>query len=166
MSLVLEHLSAKPAPKLVALVLADHADADGVCWPSYKRLMMITGMENRTVRRHVKELIDSGIITKLRTGHIVKTSDGRVIPITNAYRFNTESIRKLPSLLSTRSLGIVAENGHPKVAKSGHKWRGPLSTKPSLNHHEVNHHSFESVDNSDIGLGEALSSLLDEDRGE
>ena len=34
--------------RLVLLALADHADADGKCWPSYARLMSMTGLSRRT----------------------------------------------------------------------------------------------------------------------
>ena len=66
--LVLDHLEASPGVKLVAMILADHADADGVCWPSYRRVAQRSCLGERTVRRYVRELIERGIVTKLNTG--------------------------------------------------------------------------------------------------
>lgn len=100
-SQVLEHLEAKPAVKLVAVILADHANAEGVCWPSYKRIGKLAGMHPDTVKRHVRALIDCGMIRKLRTGYVVK-QEGRVITATNLYQFSDDADVKL----YTDGLGI------------------------------------------------------------
>lgn len=99
--MVLEQLEAKPAVKLVAVILADHANADGVCWPSYKRIGKLANMHPDTVKRHIRALIDCGMIRKLRTGYVVK-QEGRVITATNLYQFADDAAEKL----FTDSLGI------------------------------------------------------------
>lgn len=133
MSLVFEHLHVKPAQKLVALVLADHANADGICWPSYARIAEYTDMDKRTIQRHVKFLIGLGVVSKLRTGHIVKNGDN-IIRISNAYRVNAEILIQL-STLSPDSLLINDEIVHSEGDKNIQSWGGGLSTKPSYNHH-------------------------------
>jgi DNA-binding transcriptional ArsR family regulator len=162
-SLVLEHLNAKPAPKLIALVLADHADADGLCWPSYRRLSSITGMDERTVRRHVKELIERGVVKKVRTGSVA-TDNGRRVYVSNAYRVDANVLRRLPSLLSTKTLWMGDRNDHLQTDKTDRLWGGQLSTKPSLNH-QTNHQSCGTVDNPASSLSEVLDALF-EDSGE
>lgn len=144
MTLVFEHLQVKPAPKLVALVLADHANGDGLCWPSYRRIAEWTGMDKRTIQRHVRFLIDIGVVTKLRTGHIVKHGE-RVIRVSNAYQIHADRLAEL----STIDLGISSDFVTPKDDKTSTSRWGGLSTKPIPNPHSYNHHQKETVDNFD-----------------
>ena len=94
--------------KLVALILADHCDADGFCWPSYRRIAERSCLSERSVRRHVHELIERGVVAKVRTGHVT-TKDGRRLRVTNAYRVNADALADRPSLLS-HSRGV--DSGH------------------------------------------------------
>ncbi|WP_417698042.1 helix-turn-helix domain-containing protein [Psychromonas sp.] len=52
------------ARKLVLMKLADNADDDGVCWPSYNHLAAQCEMSRRTVIRHVDDLILCGFMKK------------------------------------------------------------------------------------------------------
>lgn len=61
-----------PTTKLTLIALADHAGEDGVCWPSSGRLSEKTGQNERTVRRHLDELDERGIIARSRR----RRSDG------------------------------------------------------------------------------------------
>lgn len=163
--LILEHFSAKPALKLVAVILADHADQDGVCWPSYRRIAEMTSQTERNVARHVKELIDLGIITKLRTGTIVKKG-GQSVRLSNAYRLNAHVIEGRKTLkLSTKDLWIDDENVHLEHdKKTSSRWT-PVSTKPSINH-QSNRKSGLPVDNSNrepVSLGDLISFLNESD---
>jgi DNA-binding Lrp family transcriptional regulator len=115
--LVLDHLSAPAPVKLVALILADHADSDGVCWPSYRRIAERSCLSERTVRRHVHELIRQGVIRKLRTGGGVADSGDREW-VTNRYRIDAETLAAMPALFK-----VVRDDhlGAPaKVVKDGH----------------------------------------------
>ena len=116
--LVLDHLEAPPPVKLVALILADHADADGFCWPSYRRIAERSCLSERTVRRYVHVLMDAGFVTKVRTGSVTSKS-GRRLRTTNAYRIDADALAACPSLLSTDGLCIVAADDHLEVAVSG-----------------------------------------------
>lgn len=167
--LVLEHFNGKPALKLVAVILADHADQDGVCWPSYRRIAEMTSQSERQVARHVKELIELGIVTKLRTGTIVK-QDGKSVRLSNAYRLNAHVIEGRRTLkLSPDSLLVSSQNvylEHDKNVRS--RWTS-VSTKPSFNHHS-NHHSSKPVDKSQskpkgepATLTDVLAALMGED---
>lgn len=156
--LVLDHLDIKPAPKLVAVVLADHADVDGICWPSYRRIAQRTGLDERTVRRHIATLIDLGVVTKIRTGTIRKNGD-KVERITNAYRIDADALASMPSKLSTDDLGKVDTFDHLEVgAADRHRWGG-LSTKSSKNHQKNNRQSVDIGDNSTIILADVLKRL-------
>lgn len=62
-----------PAETLVLLAIADHADADGVCWPGMRRVAEKTGLARRTVVRAVEALEASGLMKVERR----KTGSGR-----------------------------------------------------------------------------------------
>ena len=55
---------AKATNKLVLLALADHANADGECWPSMKRIAERSDISTRHVSRAINELIDLGLVEK------------------------------------------------------------------------------------------------------
>ncbi|MET4214375.1 helix-turn-helix domain-containing protein [Bradyrhizobium sp. LA2.1] len=55
-----------PARKLLLLVLANYADADGICWPSQGRLADDTGMSLDTVQRQTRKLISDGFLAITR----------------------------------------------------------------------------------------------------
>jgi len=58
-----------PSAKAVLVALADHADADGTCWPSIRRLTQFTSLGERTVQRALKRLADEGrIVVRQRHG--------------------------------------------------------------------------------------------------
>ena len=163
MGLVFEHLKVKPAPKLVALVLADHANADGVCWPSYKRIAQYTGMDKRTIQRHVKALIEMGVVSKLRTGAVIK-KDGKTLRVSNAYRVHERALIKL----STDAAFGGGSVDYLESDKNDTKRVGGLSTKPLKNHHLNNHKYCGNVDNSrepssiDNALDDFLTGLLND----
>lgn len=163
--LVLDHLRVKPAVKLVAVVLADHADSDGVCWPSYRKIAEKAGCDERTARRHIKTLIELGVVTKLRTGTVMRIGD-RTVKVTNAYRVNEDTLRRMslmnPPKLSTPRLGIKDSFDHLQVVKNDTPRGGGLSTKPS-NNHQHNRQPEDAVDNSDgISVGDVLNMMLND----
>ncbi|MDI9599907.1 MAG: helix-turn-helix domain-containing protein [Acidobacteriota bacterium] len=122
--LVLDHLKAPPAVKLVALILADHADSDGVCWPSYRRIAERSCLSERTVRRYVGELADSGVIRKLQTGGLA-SRDGERVWTTNHYRIDAEALAAQPSLLKVVADGHLGADGKVVVDGQGGHTRPP-----------------------------------------
>jgi DnaD/phage-associated family protein len=71
MSMVWEHSKHDGSKLLVLLALADHANDDGVCWPSIPRLAKRARISERQVKRIVQDLADSGDL------EIVSRGDGR-----------------------------------------------------------------------------------------
>ncbi|HGJ5882077.1 helix-turn-helix domain-containing protein [Arsenophonus sp.] len=51
-----------PARKLVLLKLADHANDEGICWPSYESIAKQCEISKRTVIRHIAELEKQGLV--------------------------------------------------------------------------------------------------------
>lgn len=58
-----------PSTKLVACVLADYANPDGTrIWPGNDRLVAVTELGEKTVRRSLEKLRDLGLIERVRKG--------------------------------------------------------------------------------------------------
>lgn len=55
-----------PGLKLTLLALAEHADAEGLCWPSINRLCLRVGLSRRSVERLLAQLEYLGFITRER----------------------------------------------------------------------------------------------------
>lgn len=65
-----------PARKLVLVKLADNANDNGECWPSYGHIARECEMGKSTVRAHIKALEDAGylVINNRRNGGINKSN--------------------------------------------------------------------------------------------
>lgn len=63
-----------PPQKLILLSMADRAGEDFTCWPSYKRLEANTGLNRKTIVKHIKSMKDMGLIEEVgrkgRTGQV------------------------------------------------------------------------------------------------
>lgn len=55
-----------PVESLVLLRVADHADADGACWPGTSLLAEWTGRDEKSVRRAIDKLDSRGLISRER----------------------------------------------------------------------------------------------------
>lgn len=51
--------------KLVLMALADHADAEGECWPAMKRIAVMAGISARQVSSHITSLETAGLLVKV-----------------------------------------------------------------------------------------------------
>jgi len=54
--------------KLVLLAIADHANDEGIAWPSQGRIAWKTGYSRRNIKRILDELVDDGYLKVLRIG--------------------------------------------------------------------------------------------------
>jgi hypothetical protein len=59
-------LDLKQGPRFTLVRIADHADHDGVCWPGIAHVATYTGAGESTVRRHMQELEDLGLLHRDR----------------------------------------------------------------------------------------------------
>ena len=99
---------AKATNKLVLLALADHANADGECWPSMKRIARRSDISTRHVSRAINELIEIGLVEKAgrrRHGGQFRGWDYRVL------------VQRTP-----------ASDGHGRPLTSGHGRPSPADT--------------------------------------
>lgn len=62
MSWVMDHSPYSGKARLVHLVLADHANDEGVCWPSQERIAARAGCTVEHVRLTVKRMVSDGYV--------------------------------------------------------------------------------------------------------
>src|SRR6185436_18898864 len=62
-----------PATKFVLVILADHANDDGICWPGQKGIAEKVGTKERQVRRHIAKLLAKG---KIKTERLTNSGGG------------------------------------------------------------------------------------------
>lgn len=67
--------------KFVLVALANYVDQDNRCWPSQSRLAADTGMDERTVRRHLKTLEEAGILQREHRSKSDGTRNSDIITI-------------------------------------------------------------------------------------
>ena len=67
---------------LVLLAIADHANDDGICWPSVARLARKARVSERQCQRLISQLVDAGELAVERGGHGPKsTTVYRILPV-------------------------------------------------------------------------------------
>ena len=59
---------------LVLLAIADHANDDGICWPSVARLARLARVSERQCQRLISQLVDAGELAVERGGHGPKST--------------------------------------------------------------------------------------------
>ena len=72
--------------KLVLMAVADHADDDGICWPGNAHIARKCNLSQRSVQRHIKNLIDNGYMTARRR---YRETGGQT---SNLYVLNVEGV--------------------------------------------------------------------------
>lgn len=79
------HCPLKPIPKLVLIILANHADRRGYCWPAVDTVGELAGIQRDAVMRNIRTLKEAGYLTKTHKG-------GNGPRDTSIYQLNQELI--------------------------------------------------------------------------
>ena len=69
---------------LVLLAIADHANDDGICWPSVARLARMARVSERQCQRLISQLVNAGELSVERGGHGPKSTTVyriRILPV-------------------------------------------------------------------------------------
>ncbi|WP_165311024.1 helix-turn-helix domain-containing protein [Vibrio ziniensis] len=82
----------KGSDKLVMLCLADHADDNGVCWPSIDTIARKSGVSPTTVKSTLKKLEASGWLFK--KNQFKKAETGRLVRSNNQYQLPVLLLKK------------------------------------------------------------------------
>lgn len=106
-----------PATKMILVVLAWHADDDGVCWPSVSTIARKSGSSTRTVRRAIKTMVNQGVM-EIRPGY-----ERRGRQTSNTYRL---SVDKAPDNLSPLGVTECQGEGDTGVTPGGDIAVSPL----------------------------------------
>ena len=97
-----------PLRKLVLLKLADQANDDGICWPSYETIAEACEVDRRSVMRHVKKLEEDGF---LRVERVYDTKNKK--NASNRYHLTIEEGLKKQKCVNASSdnlsLGVVSD---------------------------------------------------------
>ncbi|EGQ8175198.1 helix-turn-helix domain-containing protein [Vibrio vulnificus] len=92
MSYVWDIPSFKGSDKLVMLCLADHADDQGICWPSIDTISRKSGVSATTVKSTLKKLESGNWIAKKNRFKTAET--GRLVRANNQYQLNVYLLKK------------------------------------------------------------------------
>ncbi|EBD6548980.1 helix-turn-helix domain-containing protein [Salmonella enterica] len=137
MNLMAKAMSIKvgnPLRKLVLIKLADNANDNGECWPSYQHIADHCECSKSAVKEHISALIKLGLMTKEnRVG--VNNGKGNT---SNVYRLHLTSTRVPPE--STPPVPPKSTGGSPKSTPVP-----PESTPPVPPAGTRTSHSFEPV---------------------
>lgn len=98
-----------PIRKLVLIKLADNANDNGECWPSYQHIADHCECSRSAVREHVEALIEMGLLKKFnRPG--VKNGKGNA---SNVYTLNLDkrvSLKSTPPVTPKSIVPVMSEN--------------------------------------------------------
>lgn len=105
MTAVWKHSEAKGSPLLCLLAMADNADDDGFCFPSYPHLAAKTRMSERQVRRLVTDLLDTDELSLIARG-----TQGR----SNEYSLNVAALRAKPAQMGSKAARPPGQDVNPQ----------------------------------------------------
>lgn len=97
MGLVLDRFDGPAHLKLTLLILADHSDSDGICWPSYAAVARRACCSRRTAMKNVQALIDAGLVEIIERGGRRSNGKGGV-NVANLFRISAQALEALPVL--------------------------------------------------------------------
>lgn len=90
-----------PLRKLVLVKLADNASDQGECWPSYQHIADQCEIDRSTVRRHIKQLAEQGLLR-------VENRDGPKGNSSNLYFLTLGGVGQKSTPVGTESTGGCA----------------------------------------------------------
>jgi DNA-binding transcriptional ArsR family regulator len=127
-------LNLKQGPRFTLVRIADHADHDGVCWPGIAHVAEYTGAGQSTVRRHMQELEDLGLLHRDRRS-TRKAGRGRdkdmvVLHLDQAFKVSGSSDEP-PADGSVGGDAGVPNDQPPKMPGGSEGDQAPVSERPS-----------------------------------
>ena len=127
-----------PTRKLVLIKLADNANDNGICWPSYDHIADQCEISRRTAIRQVKELVDMGLIK-------VTYRDGEKGNSTNVYKLNLRGDKLTPpsDRMSPPSDPVSLPPSDPMSPRTSHSFE-PVNEPKKINK-KVSGISLESL---------------------
>ena len=118
-----ENEQVKGSELLLLLALCDHANDDGVCWPSISSLAKKTRVEERAVSKNMRKLYDQGLVTYLEKGGGKNTSVYIVTPVPE----DTPVLQDTP----------VPED-HTRIVENRHQYKKPTKDEKAKGRRQIN----------------------------
>jgi hypothetical protein len=152
MSWVFEHSESVSGERLVLLAIADSANDEGVCWPSYETIAKKANVSRRYVMDVIKKLEEVGII---KVSHRYK--DG--LNTSNVYQM------VIPTVVIPSSLPLDSElpSSEPQITRVVNP--RSLGSDPQITR-VVNPSSPKSLINHQLTINEPLSTPLEKENPE
>lgn len=138
-----------PLRKLVLIKMADNANDDGECWPSYQHIADHCECSKSAVKAHITALITMGLLSKENrlgsnngkgnTSNIYQLTLGNPVSSENTAPMAGKSTAPVPSKNtggSGESTGVVSESTAPVPPAGtpcGSRWHQNLSLEPKDN---------------------------------
>lgn len=129
-----------PLRKLVLMKLADNANDQGECWPSYQHIADQCEIDRSTVRKHIKGLEEQGFLR-------IENRDGPKGNSSNLYFLNLSPVGRDSTPVGPKSTGVGPESTPPV---------GPESTRTSHSSEPVNEPVNEPLSEKSTGAPEAF----------
>ncbi|MGO0457308.1 helix-turn-helix domain-containing protein [Escherichia coli] len=148
-----------PMHKLVLLKLADNANDNGECYPSYHHIAKECEISKRTAMRAVDSLCEKGLLIKqprYLIGGKEQTSNFYVIVLPSLHGSDTES----PGVVTQSHRGSVTES--PGVVSQSHPNQSYITSKENIKNNTLRVlEKDESISEEDLAADLAASRVLD-----
>lgn len=141
MSWVWEHSPYRGVQLLVHLALADHANDDGIAWPSVNRLADKARCDRRYVQRTIEQMKTDGTVELKKGGGVVKNHNGEPVYLSNVYQLRGGWTDAIP--WGTEMQTLVESSADPG---------GPQSTPTVTSNHHRNRRACEVCEGSGVLL--------------
>jgi len=115
-----------PLRKLVLIKLADNANDQGECWPSYQHIADQCEIDRSTVRRHIKELQSQGLLR-------IENRDGPKGNSSNLYFLTLSAVGQKSIAVGTKSTGVGTQptgGVGPESTRTSHSSEPVIEPKP------------------------------------
>ena len=122
-----------PLRKMVLIKLADQANDDGECWPSYESIAKSCEISRRSVINHIKWLSENGFLRiEKRYNHDAKKNYTNVYHLTLVSGANDSLPPSAGDSLGSAgdSLGVVQELHHPSAGAAPKPIIEPINIEP------------------------------------
>lgn len=159
-----------PLRKMVLIKLADQANDDGECWPSYESIAKSCEISRRSVINHIKWLSENGFLRiEKRYNHNAKKNYTNVYHLTLVSGANDSLPPSAGDSLGSAgdSLGVVQELHHPSAGAAPKPINEPINIEPinETNNKETETETKNGAENNFKKQAEELVDFWNDNHG-
>lgn len=125
-----DHFHLIPKSQGVFICICKHADGDGRCWPSYKRIREFTGIKSdSTVKARIDELVEAGFITYEQGKYKRRANYYQIHILQNLESSSTKSVESTSTENGVQLNNITKTNNYiPEKPKGASKQVSTINT--------------------------------------